>query len=73
MLFTKFIDKVLYQFKINKLMLVNLMYDEKDELVEGKEILGWLSEILENEIQILSKTIRTGRIKDRKKKKLELR
>ena len=41
------------------------MDDELNDLLEDKDILGLdgVSEILENEIQILSKKIRTGRIK----------
>jgi len=51
------------------------MDDELDELLETKEILGLdgVSELLEKEIQILSKKIRTGRIKILKKKKSELK
>jgi hypothetical protein len=40
------------------------MDKDLDELLEGKEILGLdgVSEILENEIQTLSKKIKSGRI-----------
>ena len=56
-------------------MQVNSMDDEKDELLEVKEILGLdgVSEILEKEIQTLSKRIRTGRIKDSKKEDVRIK
>ena len=56
-------------------MMVDLMDDELDELLETKEILGLdgVSELLEKEIQILSKKIRTGRIKDPKKEEVRIK
>jgi len=46
-----------------------------DELLEGKKILGLdgVSDILEKEIQNLSKKIRTGRIKDPKKEEVRIK
>jgi hypothetical protein len=46
-----------------------------DELLEDKEILGLdgVSELLEKEIKILSKKIRTGRIKDPKKEEVRIK
>lgn len=51
------------------------MDDELNDLLEDKDILGLdgVSEILENEIQILSKKIRTGRIKDPKKEEVRIK
>ena len=51
------------------------MDDDLDKLLEGKEILGLdgVSEILEEEIQNLSKKIRSGRIKDEKKEELRIK
>jgi len=46
-----------------------------DDLLDGKDVLGLdeVTEILENEIQILSTKIRTGRIKDPKKEEVRIK
>ena len=51
------------------------MDNDLDELLEGKDVLGLdgVSEILEKEIQTLSKKIRNGRIKDPKKEEVRIK
>ncbi len=46
-----------------------------DDLLDSKDVLGLdgVSELLEKEIQILSKKIRTGRIKDPKKEEIRIK